>query len=61
MQTGLRFSPEESREFLSVADYADGFADGARAFAERMKKRKFDEIMAARQPQSSVKSDESGG
>lgn len=46
--TGLRFSPEESREFLSVADYADGFADGARAFAERLKKRKFDEIMAAR-------------
>lgn len=48
MKTEIRLTPEQEVEFLDTARYLDGFADGVRMLAERMKKRKLDEIVAAR-------------
>lgn len=51
MNTGLRLSPEESAEFLSVSERLDGFVAGVAALSAHLKQQKISEIIAARQPE----------
>lgn len=46
----IQLTPTESADFNRAAGYYDGFVAGARAFAEHMKKKKVEEILAARKP-----------
>jgi len=63
--TGLRLSPEESARLAPEVEFLNGYVAGTRDMAEQMKRRRLNEILAARQqapaPQSASQVNENAG